>query len=123
MLYELRFSWMAYGDSPVIAAGSSASKAKYQAFLEADWCNSFEDFLKSIESCKKSGYTNRCSGMDIIPSFAPGDQVIMLDCPEAEKHKDKIWEVKAGPQYLCGSWVVWLSGYSGAFDCQRLTLA
>lgn len=121
--YEIRFFWMTHGDPPVIAAGSSASKAKYQAFLETDWCNNFGDFLKSIESCKRSGFADRYSEPNSIPSFAPGDQVMMTGCLEAEKHKGKTWTVKTGPQYLCGSWVVWLSGYVGAFDCTKLKKA
>ena len=120
MRYELRFSWMNPTDPPVSAEGDSPSKAKYQAYLEADWCNDFEDFLKSVVSCKKVSRHKGC--LDAAPPFRPGDRVMMTDCPEADSHKGQIWTVKAGPQCLCGSWVVWLTDYPGAFDCQRLKL-
>ena len=49
-----------------------------------------------------------------------GDKVIMVNCLEAEKYKDKIWEVRSEPWDLCGSEVVLLKGKSGGFAAEFL---
>ncbi len=45
----------------------------------------------------------------------PGDQVVMVNCAEAQmdKYKDKVFNVKSEPWDLCGSEVVLLEGKSG----------
>ncbi|MDH6355442.1 hypothetical protein M2132_001785 [Dysgonomonas sp. PH5-45] len=56
-------------------------------------------------------------------SMVPGTKVIMTgsegDFPE---YKDKVWEVYAGPKWMCGSLVVWLEGFSGAYSCEHLKI-
>ena len=32
----------------------------------------------------------------------------------------KLWTVTTEPRMMCGTWVVWLEGFSGCFDCQYL---
>lgn len=49
-----------------------------------------------------------------------GDKVIMVNCLEAEKHKDKVWEVRSEPWDLCGTEVVLLKGKSGGFATKFL---
>lgn len=49
-----------------------------------------------------------------------GDKVKMVNCMEAEIHKDKIWTVRSEPWEMCGSEVVLLEGKSGGFDTERL---
>lgn len=49
-----------------------------------------------------------------------GEKVIMVNCLEAEKYKDKIWEVRSEPWDLCGSEVVLLKGKSGGFATEFL---
>ena len=53
-------------------------------------------------------------------SLIPGKKVKMENCFEEEFHKDVVWTVQYGPQMMCGEWVVWLEGYSGAFSCEFL---
>ncbi|QDA30233.1 hypothetical protein [Paenibacillus polymyxa] len=52
----------------------------------------------------------------------PGYQVIMQNCYEArkEKNKDKVWTVNSEPWELCGSEVVLLDGYNGGFATKFL---
>jgi hypothetical protein len=49
-----------------------------------------------------------------------GDKVIMVNCSEAEKYKDKVWVVRSDPWDLCGSEVVLLEGKSGGFATEML---
>lgn len=49
-----------------------------------------------------------------------GDKVTMVNCFEAEKYKDKVWEVRSEPWDLCGSEVVLLKGKSGGFATEFL---
>lgn len=49
-----------------------------------------------------------------------GTKVIMVDCPEAEKYKGKIWVTRSEPWECCGSEVVLLEGYRGGFDVSKL---
>jgi hypothetical protein len=55
-------------------------------------------------------------------SMIPGTKVIMTgdegDFPENQKD----WIVYAGPKWMCGSLVVWLDGYSGAYSCEYLEI-
>lgn len=104
MRYALRFTWMQPNDPPIIAYGTTASKAKYRAFWDTDCFDDFGDFLKSIVSCKN----------------CIGDTVQMVNCPEAKRHQNKLWKVTWGPLFMCGTWVVWLKDYSGAFACEYL---
>ena len=120
MRYALRFTWMQPNDPPIIAYGTTASKAKYRAFWDTDCFDDFGDFLKSIVSCKK--ITNQ--PIDMQPSGRPsiciGDTVQMVNCPEAKRHQNKLWKVTWGPLFMCGTCVVWLKDYSGAFACEYL---
>ena len=50
----------------------------------------------------------------------PGDKVIMVNCSEAQKYKDKVWEVRSEPWDLCGSEVVLLKRKSGGFATEFL---
>ena len=54
------------------------------------------------------------------PSICIGDTVQMVNCPEAKRHQNKLWKVTWGPLFMCGTWVVWLKDYSGAFACEYL---
>ena len=49
-----------------------------------------------------------------------GEEVRMVNCLEAEKHKDKIWVTRSEPWGVCGSTVVLLEGKSGGFDVEKL---
>ena len=54
-------------------------------------------------------------------SMTPGTKVKMTGAEaEIERLKNKIFEVKFGPQLMGGDWVVWLDGYSGAYSCEYL---
>ncbi|MBF0649155.1 hypothetical protein IR083_10015 [Dysgonomonas sp. GY75] len=56
-------------------------------------------------------------------SMVPGTKVIMTGAEaEIENLKDKVFEIKAGPQMMCGELVVWLDGYSGAYCCEYLKI-
>lgn len=50
----------------------------------------------------------------------PGDQVVMINCPEARNHLGAVWTVDSLPWVMCGSVVVRLKGYSGCFDAEKL---
>ena len=50
----------------------------------------------------------------------PGDRVIMENCLEAERYKDKVWEVRSEPWDLCGTEVVLLKGKTGGFATEFL---
>lgn len=50
----------------------------------------------------------------------PGDKVRMVNCYEAEKHRERIWEVRSEPWNCCGSEVVLLKGKSGGFATEFL---
>jgi len=49
-----------------------------------------------------------------------GTKVKMVNCLEAEKYKDCIWEVASEPWKVGGKWVVLLDRYSGGFAVENL---
>lgn len=50
-----------------------------------------------------------------------GDKVVMHTCGEAEHHNGRIWTVSSEKEWeLCGSMVVMLEGFSGAFLAKYL---
>jgi hypothetical protein len=49
-----------------------------------------------------------------------GDKVVMHTCGEAEHYEGQIWNVTSNEWELCGSKVVMLKGFSGAFSCEYL---
>ena len=56
-------------------------------------------------------------------SIVPETKVIMTGYEASlPEYRDRIWTVKAGPQWMCGNWVVWLDGFSGAYCCEYLKI-
>lgn len=60
-------------------------------------------------------------------SMIPGTKVKMQERSgevklSPEKYKDKVFIVVHGPQWMCGNWVVWLEGFSGAYSCNLLDI-
>lgn len=53
-------------------------------------------------------------------NLKPGDQVMMINCPEARNHQGIVWTVDSMPFMMCGSVVVMLKGYRGCFDTEKL---
>jgi hypothetical protein len=53
-------------------------------------------------------------------SLKKGDKVVMHTCGEANIYDGKIWTVTSDVWELCGSKVVMLEGYSGAFAVKYL---
>lgn len=51
-----------------------------------------------------------------------GTKVRMVNCLEAETHKDKVWTTQSEPWDLCGTQVVLLVGKSGGFDVNCLEI-
>jgi len=49
-----------------------------------------------------------------------GDTVVMENCGEAKHYEGVIWTCRTGEQELCGSQVVWLEDFSGAFAAKYL---
>lgn len=49
-----------------------------------------------------------------------GDKVVMHTCLEAERHAGKIWTCRSDESEMCGSKVVWLDDFSGAFATKFL---
>lgn len=49
-----------------------------------------------------------------------GAKVRMVNCMEAEKYGDKVWEIRSEPWQCCGSTIVLLKGKSGGFDISCL---
>lgn len=49
-----------------------------------------------------------------------GDKVVMHTCGEAEHHNGRIWECRSDEQEMCGSKVIFLNQFSGAFACDFL---
>lgn len=49
-----------------------------------------------------------------------GDQVIMVNCLEAQTYKNRIWKVRSSTWNLCGTEVVLLEGYTGGFATEFL---
>ena|SRR5690606_35070111 len=48
--------------------------------------------------------------------FKAGDQVVMVNCIEAEFHKDKVWTCRTDSFKACGDdYAVFLVGFSGYF--------
>lgn len=45
-----------------------------------------------------------------------GDEVQMVNCPEAKMYGDKIWSVRSAEWECCGSNMVLLEGKTGGFD-------
>ena len=60
--------------------------------------------------------------MIMAKDLRPGDEVIMVNCCEAnlDKYKDKVFTVRSEPWDLCGSEVVLLEGKSGGFATEFL---
>lgn len=50
----------------------------------------------------------------------PGDDVRVVNCCEAERNKERIWEVRSESWNCCGSEVVLLKGKAGGFDVNCL---
>jgi hypothetical protein len=50
----------------------------------------------------------------------PGDKVIMENCCEADKNKDKVWTCRSNEWKMCGSTVILLEGKAGGFDVSCL---
>ena len=48
------------------------------------------------------------------------DKVIMVNCPEAEKYREMVWEVWSDPWNLYGTEVVLLKGKPGGFATRYL---
>lgn len=55
-------------------------------------------------------------------SITPGTKVTMTGDEGRFPENQKEWIVTAGPQWMCGSLVVWLEGYSGAYSCEYLEI-
>lgn len=55
-------------------------------------------------------------------SMVPGTKVLMTGDEGRFPENQKEWEVYAGPKWMCGSLVVWLEGYSGAYSCEYLEI-
>lgn len=60
-------------------------------------------------------------------SMNPGTKVKMQERSgevkiSPEKYKDREFIVVHGPQWMCGNWVVWLEGFSGAYSCELLDI-
>lgn len=53
--------------------------------------------------------------------FKVGDQLVMIDCFEAKKYKDRVWTCRH-QSYLAssGDYWVFLEGFSGSFICEYL---
>lgn len=100
--------------------GETASKAKYRAWLDCESGYDFPDYLKTIDSCRKDQYASRMQLQRQKPDMMPGDTVVMHTCIEAKAYKEQEWTVITEPQIMCGTWVVWLEGYSGCFACEYL---
>ena len=49
-----------------------------------------------------------------------GDKVVMHDCMEAHGREDVVWECICDSYEMCGSEVVFLKEYSGAFSTEFL---
>lgn len=49
-----------------------------------------------------------------------GTKVKMINCAEAEKYPDKIWETRSEPWEVCGEMVVLLKGRAGGFSVKCL---
>lgn len=65
----------------------------------------------------------RIKEKNIDTGLKKGDQVVMHTCMEARspKNQGKIWTVTSEKEWeLCGSMVVMLEGFSGAFASQYL---
>lgn len=52
--------------------------------------------------------------------MTPGTKVIMTGDEGRFPENQKEWIITHGPQWMCGSLVVWLDGYSGAYSCEYL---
>ena len=56
-------------------------------------------------------------------SMIKGVKVKMVNCFEANFHKDEVYTIRSEvPEILCNNWVVWLEGYVGAFRCDFLQI-
>lgn len=49
-----------------------------------------------------------------------GEEVMMVNCEEALKNKDKVWVTRSESWDLCGTEVILLVGKSGGFDTSKL---
>lgn len=83
----------------------------------------------SILYCAISGYKVTCiSSAEAYKeefrqrSMLPGVKVRMIGDEGRFPENQKNWTVTHGPQYMCGSLVVWLEGYSGAYACDCLQI-
>lgn len=83
----------------------------------------------SIIYCSISGYKVTCiyskeayAKEAYQRSMVPGSKVRMTGYEGRFAENQKDWTVTHGPQYMCGSLVVWLEGYSGAYACDCLQI-
>lgn len=84
---------------------------------------------KTILYCSISGYKITCiSSQEAYKeesrqrSMIPGTKVIMTGAEGLFPENQKEWTVTHGPQRMCGSLVVWLEGFSGAYSCDCLQI-
>lgn len=63
--------------------------------------------------------TDLCVGC-VSKIYGIGKKVVMVNCPEADRHKGHIWEIRTDPWTVCGSVVVALKSRAGGFDISFL---
>lgn len=52
--------------------------------------------------------------------YGIGKKVVMVNCPEADRHKGQIWEIRTYPWTVSRAVVVGLKGLGGGFDISYL---
>jgi hypothetical protein len=52
-----------------------------------------------------------------------GENVVIVNCYEAEKYAGKVWVTRSEPWEVCGSEVILLEGKSGGFNTSCLKKA
>lgn len=56
-------------------------------------------------------------------SMTKGVKVKMVNCFEADYHKDEIYTIRSEEPVMLGEdYMVWLDGYAGAFQCDFLQI-
>ena len=102
---------------------NSVTKEQLIKWAGQSWDNPIKPlFIKIGKTSSRIIYSKLAAKEDLRQkSMIPGTKVKMTGAEASfEEYKEKVWTVTHGPQLMCGEWVVWLEGYSGAYSCEFL---
>ena len=80
--------------------------------------------LRYEHNGKKVNVASSATYGKFIEQLKPGVKVVMTgsEIEMKPEYAKKAWKVRTEPSFMCGEFVVWLEGFSGAYSCEMLRL-